>query len=387
MNCIVVGGGVAGLLTALRLGLAGLSVIVIEADRLGSGATGANHGMLHSGALYVGRHDHVVSNCREAQEPFDMLLADAELPSSGAVYVVPERSSRSFYAGLDHFRIEHEILRPSDVPEVRPSEGGSDVMVRIRERVFSSRRIIEILAGQCLAVGVQILTSTAVRGLVQSSGRVEGVKVGLNERLDADHVVLAAGLGTPELLKTVASEHVHQFKSRLDMMVHYPDAALRRGLVFAELHRPVVMPALGGGALVSLFGGIQPQISGRRSFAVDLGKAASLHAQLCSSLAPRVIDEGGAAGYVVGKTDYVGSFGSEDGLVNPGFHVIDHASEYLSGLHTVVTGKMTLAFHASRVVAENVLRRQLELGIRPIAGMTVPSDLRAMEPWADPNLL
>jgi glycine/D-amino acid oxidase-like deaminating enzyme len=260
-------------------------------------------------------------------------------------------------------------------------------LLAIHERVFSSRRIIAILAGQCLAAGVTIIVGATVAGIAHAAGKVTGVAIA-GERLHARHVVIAAGTGTTQLLCDLGSRQAQMLRSRLDMMIHLPAVRLHRGLIFAALHRPVVMPAIGGGALTSFFGGHQPQISGRRAFPVDLGKATALLHQTLRALAPGTAELDGAVAYVAGKTDYVGTAHAENGMINPGYHVIDHqTTDHLRGLYTVVTGKMTLGFHASKAAADTILGTNLPLTIHPAPAADTPARLLAVEPWASPARL
>ncbi|WP_432993675.1 hypothetical protein [Dactylosporangium sp. CA-233914] len=106
------------------------------------------------------------------------------------------------------------------------------------------------------------------------------------------------------------------------------------------------------------------------------------------AVTPATIDPAGAVAYVAGKTDYIGSAHTENGIVNPGFHVFYHdAAEGFAGLYTVITGKMTLGFHASKAVADAVLGTDLPLIMQPEAAQDTPSGLLAVEPWASPARL
>lgn len=386
-DSIVIGGGIAGLLTALRLARGGHAVALVEADRLGSGATSANHGMVHSGALYVRQHGHMVQHCRQAHAPFSALVAAAELTTEQSVYIVPASHAPDFLTRLDRHRIGYRTTAADQVPEIDPAVRDTHHLVTIGERVFSSRRIVAILAGQCLAAGVTVLTGATVAGIAHACGKVTGVRLA-HEHLPARHVVIAAGTGTAGLLCDLGSPQARLLRSRLDMMIHLPAVRLRRGLIFAALDRPVMMPALGGGTLVSFFGGAQPQITCPRAFAVDLGKATTLLRQTLRALTPNTATADGAAAYVAGKTDYVGTAHAEKGMINPGYHVIDHERvEGLHGLYTLITGKMTLGFHVSKAVADAILGTDQPLIIHRAAAPDTPAPLLAVEPWAPPTQL
>jgi glycine/D-amino acid oxidase-like deaminating enzyme len=383
----VIGGGIAGLLTALRLAQGGHAVALIEADRLGSGATTSNHGMVHSGALYVRQHGHVVQHLRQAHAAFSALVPDAELPADQAIYIVPTPDAPDFLDRLRRHRIAYGVTDPGQVPEVHFAVRDAHRLVTIGERVFSSRRIIAVLAGQCLAAAVTVITGASVVSVAHTGGKVTGVRLS-HDHLPAHHVVIAAGTGTTQLLSDLGSPQARLLRSRLDMMIHMPAARLQRGLIFAASDRPVIMPALGGGALVSFFGGMQPEITGRRAFSVDLRKATALLDETLRALTPGSATGDGAVAYVAGKTDYVGTAHAEKGMINPGYHVIDHQrAEGLHGLYTVITGKMTLGFHASKAVADLILGTDLPLVMLPATAPDAPARLLATEPWAPPAQL
>jgi len=340
--------------------------------------------MVHSGALYVRQHGHVVRHCQQAQPAFSALVADAELAVNETVYVVPTSDASDFRARLDQYGIGYRTADSHQVPEVDRSVCDTHNLLCIGERVFSSRRIVTILAGQCLAAGVTVITGATVAAVAHAEGKISGVILE-SGHLHAPYVVIAAGTGTAQLLSTLGSRQAPLLRSRLDMMIYLPAFRLRRGLIFAALDRPVVMPTHKGGALASFFGGVQPEITGRRAFSVDLGKATALLQQTLRALTPATADPHGAVAYVAGKTDYVGTTHTEQGIINPGYHVIDHATaDDIHGLYTIVTGKMTLGFHASKAVTDAILNIDQQLVMHPETAPDTPAPLIAAEPWAPP---
>ncbi len=50
---LIIGGGITGTAIARDLALRGVHSILIERSHLNAGASGANHGVLHSGARYI----------------------------------------------------------------------------------------------------------------------------------------------------------------------------------------------------------------------------------------------------------------------------------------------------------------------------------------------
>ena len=62
---LIIGGGITGVGVARDLALRGVACILAERRDINSGASGANHGLLHSGARYVRNDPQAARECRE----------------------------------------------------------------------------------------------------------------------------------------------------------------------------------------------------------------------------------------------------------------------------------------------------------------------------------
>lgn len=381
-DTVIIGAGIASLLTAIRLSQRGQKVLIVEKDKIGSGSTISNHGIVHSGALFVRQHGHIVQNCKEAQGLFSNLLPKAEIPCGDSIYISKKNYIVDFTKLLEQNDFEYKSVSINEIPEVKPVIAKKYNFISLKERVFSSRKILMILTSYCLANKVEFLLGTKVSKIIKESKRVKGVIVGGNHLL-SNNIVIATGLGTTQLLQTFNSHYCQFLKSRLDMMVYLPETPLSRGLVFVELDKPILMPAKPSGSLGSFFGGIQPKIRGERKFPVDLDKARLLIEMINLYFNSKIVNTNHAQFFMCGKTDYVGDKYAEKGFINPGFYVIDHRKfDEIKGLYTIITGKMTLAFHASKAVADFILRSNLDLQIDQSDIVPTPSNMFAVEPWA-----
>ncbi|HSV93537.1 MAG TPA: FAD-dependent oxidoreductase, partial [Desulfobacterales bacterium] len=62
---LIIGGGITGVGLARDLALRGVPCILVERRDICAGASGANHGLLHSGARYVRSDPAAAVECRE----------------------------------------------------------------------------------------------------------------------------------------------------------------------------------------------------------------------------------------------------------------------------------------------------------------------------------
>ena len=62
-DVIIIGGGITGAGTARDCALRGLKVLLIERHDIATGATGRNHGLLHSGARYAVTDQESAQEC------------------------------------------------------------------------------------------------------------------------------------------------------------------------------------------------------------------------------------------------------------------------------------------------------------------------------------
>jgi sarcosine dehydrogenase len=197
-DVIIIGGGVAGLSTAMQLAGRGAKVLVLERERLGNGSTGRAAGLLgqlrgnaeHTRMLIEG-----VAIVKELER-----LADVEIfiqTGSLRVAETAERAAeisslvemgRSIGFEIDHMPIEEVASR---VPYMR-----TDDLIDACYCPTDGHLQPAELAGAYIKVGrergVQYKTNTPVTGILVDSGRVRGVKTAEGE-YHAPVVVNAGG--------------------------------------------------------------------------------------------------------------------------------------------------------------------------------------------------
>lgn len=385
-DTIIVGAGIAGLFTALRLSKKGQKVLVVEKNKVGSGATSANHGTIHSGAHYMINYPNIVKDCIEAQDLFLNLFSTAKLLSKNSIHVVKKQDYDNFEELLKLNIFKYKEIKSNEIIELKTNVKTGSRLVSLKEHVYSSREILGFLLSFCLSNGVEFSLGNRVQRIKAESGCVSGIYLGSNELIKAKNIVIATGMGTLSILNSFKSHYSRYLKSRIGMMVYLPKMHLTRGFVFMEQVKPVLLPALNNGTLASIFGMVLPPVINERDFSVDYEKARLIIKSIKQNFNIKEKQIAGATFYVAGKTDYVNENNSVSSSVNPGYNIIDHAElDNIKGLFTIITGKMTLAFHCSKEISEKILNKKLDLEIYQKKEIKYDPEMLALEPWNNLN--
>lgn len=204
----VVGGGVAGLSVARALARRGLSVVVVESDAPGAGASGAAAGMLAPQSEANERDELFELLCasREMYPAFAETLLeesgiDIELDRTGTLYLAftreDEEEVERRFAWQSRAGLEVERLTAEDARSLEP-QISTRVLSALRFRrdwQVENRRLVRALAVSAASFGARVMTQTHVSGVRVVAGRVEGVET-TQGFVAAGAVVLAAGTRT-----------------------------------------------------------------------------------------------------------------------------------------------------------------------------------------------
>ncbi len=92
---LIIGGGVTGAGIMRDLALRGIHAILIDKRDLCAGASGGNHGLLHSGARYVANDLHSARECRQENE-LQKRMAPQCIEQTGGLFVAVEGDDPQF---------------------------------------------------------------------------------------------------------------------------------------------------------------------------------------------------------------------------------------------------------------------------------------------------
>lgn len=221
-DLIVVGAGAIGLSCAWRCAQAGMSVLVLERDEPGAGASGVAAGMLAPVTEASFGEQALLRLNLEARAQWAGFAAELEeataLPTgyaeSGALVVAADRDDVEELRRLHAFQLELELdaewLPPREArrrePSLSPRIGGA--IHAPQDGYVDPASVLRALAVALEAAGGQLRSGADVTGIETEGGRVSGVRVvraagsGANttteETIAAGAVLVAAGAWSTE---------------------------------------------------------------------------------------------------------------------------------------------------------------------------------------------
>ena len=89
-DVIIIGGGITGAGTARDCAMRGLRVLLLERGDIATGATGRNHGLLHSGARYAVTDVESAAECIRENQILKRIASHCVDDTGGLFITLPE---------------------------------------------------------------------------------------------------------------------------------------------------------------------------------------------------------------------------------------------------------------------------------------------------------
>ncbi len=209
-DCIVIGGGLIGMLTARELAIAGLRVHLIERGAIGQEASWAGGGILSP--LYPWRYGDAVTRLAAwGQSRYRTLAGELEAESGvdpewtlSGMLLLEVGDETDAEAWSRRFDVQLEPVARGDCQRLEPGLAQSDAAGVWMPRVAQVRnpRLVQALRGALAAHGISSEEHAPVESVLIDSGRVRGVRVAGQDRF-AERVVIAGGAWSGELLRGI----------------------------------------------------------------------------------------------------------------------------------------------------------------------------------------
>ena len=202
-DVIVIGGGATGAGIARDCALRGMRVTLVERHDIATGATGRNHGLLHSGARYAVTDGESARECISENQILKRIARHCIEPTDGLFITLPEDElsfQATFVKACHDAGIAADIIDPSLARRIEPAVNPQLIgAVRVPDGTVDPFRLTAANMLDAREHGASILTAHAVTGLIRNGATVCGVNVlntltGEARQLYASVVVNAAGI-------------------------------------------------------------------------------------------------------------------------------------------------------------------------------------------------
>ena len=388
---LIIGGGVTGTGLARDLALRGVECIVVEKADLNAGASGGNHGLLHSGARYAATDPAAAAECRVEGQRLKMLAPHC-IEDTGGLFVAVDGDDESYIADFtDTCACSGIAARVLDVREAREMEPAlSDRLIaayQVADAAVDPFKIALDNMAHAETLGAKLLRYTAVVGF-RIEGRhirevnLKNVTNGRMQTIEAEVVVNAAGAWAAAVAR-LAGASIPMVYSKGSLLVTSERIG---GRVINRLRPPTDGDILVPGGTVSILGTTSVRSTSPDAITPEVHEV------------DRIIEEGAAMVPVLATTRYIRAYcgvrplvscahACDDRSVSRGFALIDHGQDEtktVSNLVTITGGKLTTYRLMAEKTADLVGRR---IGVdTPCRTRTEPLPDMGAARWTEPGL-
>ncbi len=346
-DALVIGGGVTGAGIMRDLALRGIHCLLIDKKDLCSGASGGNHGLLHSGCRYVLSDPQSAIECRQESDLLKRLAPQC-IDNTGGLFIGVAGDDEAFadlFPGLCHTAgIVCTEITPTEARELEPELAAATCRAYlVPDATIDPFRLALENVAHARAINdsvyrphTEILSFDMVGGLIRAAICRDN-RTGEIVRILARQFINAGGAWAMNIARLAGCQDVQLLYSKGTLLVTHDRMT---GRVINRLRPPSDGDILVPGGTVSVLG-----TTSSRSQALE-----RLHPTVDE--VDRNISEGAAMIPALAHTRYIRAFSrvrpllqsldnTDDRSVTRGFALIDHNSQNLGNFCTITGGKLT----------------------------------------------
>ena len=189
-DIIIIGGGATGAGTARDCSLRGMRVLLVERFDFAAGATGRNHGLLHSGARYAVTDRESAAECIKENMILRKIARHCVEENGGLFISLPEDDlsyQNLFVESCRAAGINAETIDPAEARLIEPSVNPSIIgAVKVPDGSIDPFRLTLANVIDAKAHGAKVLVYHEVTALIREQGAIVGVTV-FNHKTKTEH--------------------------------------------------------------------------------------------------------------------------------------------------------------------------------------------------------
>jgi glycerol-3-phosphate dehydrogenase len=361
---LIVGGGVTGTGVMRDLALRGVHCVLIDRRDLNAGASGGNHGLLHSGGRYVAGDAETAAECRREGDILKAVAAHCVEPCGG-LFVAVEGDDPDFAT-----RFPQQCRAAGiDCSEITPTQARA-LEPCLSERLFAAYRVPDATIDpfRLTLANVQhaqqltrsaLLAHTRLERFIVERGRIVGTVCrdagsGETTLVRARQVVNAAGAWAMQVARLAGCSDVELLFAKGTLIVSNARIAQR---VINRLRRAGNGDILVPGGTVSLLGTTSQTVAGLDDIRPTAAEVDQLVAE-GSAMLPELAHTRFIRAYSgVRPLLKAAGAGADARQASRGFALFDHEAQGLDNFATVAGGKLTTFRLMAQHTADLVARR------------------------------
>jgi glycerol-3-phosphate dehydrogenase len=385
---LIIGGGATGTGIVRDFALRGVQCILVEQGDINAGTSGANHGLLHSGARYVFADQGSAKECR-AEAALLKKLAPQCIDDCGGLFVAVKGDDETYEADFPHLCAQCDIaVKEMDVKEARELEPVlSDTVIAayaVDDASIDPFKLSLENMAQAQELGATLLRFTKVVGFEIKNKKIQTTHLrdlvtGEEISIKADQVVNATGAWAGEVA-ALAGVKIDVICSKGSLLVTHnriTDRVVNR--LRASSNADILVP----GGTVSILGTTSIRIENLNQVYPTIEEVDAMVSE-----ATKMIPALESARYIrafAGVRPLIGSrTASDDRSVSRSFALMDHSEDGIENFVSISGGKLT----TYRLMAEKTVDLVCDhLGVtKPCLTRTEPLPETQPARWTQPGL-
>lgn len=387
---LIIGGGVSGAGVMRDLALRGINCLLIDRKDLNAGASGGNHGLLHSGGRYASSDTETAAECRQEGEILKRIAAGL-IDDCGGLFVALQGDDAEFAAAFPAHcasaGIPCDEMTAQQARELEPALSNKIIAAyRVPDASIDPFRITlanvqharQLNASDFLP-HMQLMSFEKSHDLI-SAAICLNHKTGQQIRIRARQFVNASGAWSKMVAELAGCHDVQLLYSKGTLIIS--NARVSNGVV-NRLRPAADGDILVPGGTVSLLGTTSDNLQSLHDIRPTVGEV------------DRVLKQGMAMIPELEHTRFIRAFSgvrplmmssaahSDGRKASRGFTLFNHLDQGVSNLATIAGGKLTTFRLMAEKTADLVAQRLGNTHVCSTASMALPEDERVR--WTEPG--